>query len=703
MAAGDIYLGVSLTAGPDQRAIVDMLPGGQLIEVQSLEDRGNGIATDRDTWKITPAPRRTRFVTSERRYAGATAVGEAHDNATIGGTWRIQPAVGATDPVSDAMSRWSSFTAACDNAILGEAIAGSSVGRYIAWRPTGAERVTLAPLRGPGIWTPTYSANQFMQGQWIQMEAAFPVAPLMEYQPLDVFDDFSYDTGDYTFELGGLTATLGGGAVVPLTVQPKKLTHTGRGHLYGDVQATIKLTPGSSPGIADYGILLKFDDLSNYIICRLDATGPGLIISSVNSGTVTTLASVGGPTTSAGVPYWLRGRIEGNVVFVEFFTSKPTPTGTPAYSTFFTLTGSNATKFGSGTDGKVGFSWTPDSLTARLDDFEIKAFTYNNRTLPARIKLDGNIPGDAPAKADLYVTPSGGTDPPVFALAALVESSTSSTTPYGVIEAETGANLSGFTSGGVTGASSGFALRATPSGAGSASVSYTVDPSDISPEPYDGRQVFIEVWVRYFVLGASSLVSPRMGCSLTNVNGTTFGQERFSDGPFGAIGSPVVVPSSGDVFRVMRLGVLTATNEWASQQMLLKVFMTWAAGSTSPANGVGIDQLYLLPAKARICSPTRKALDSSYPRFVQSTAQTTRRISSDLRGWTQNPVATSGWYPDTPLSGAPLEPRPGNIDLIMKLSSLVPDDPSSTSLSEQLGHTTTVQVAVTPRALLAAT
>lgn len=176
----------------DIRRIVTILqPSGFPLEVLSLEDQAGGIFAERDTWKFTPPSSRPRVVASERRYAGARTVGQAHDNASVGGNWRVLARDGSADR---AMSRWGTFLAACDSA---------AVGRYIEWRPDGATRSTFYEVRGPATWDATYSWVQFSQLQAITITAQWPVAPLPELAPMDVFDDFSNPSEtDWTFDAG---------------------------------------------------------------------------------------------------------------------------------------------------------------------------------------------------------------------------------------------------------------------------------------------------------------------------------------------------------------------------------------------------------------------------------------------------------------------------------------------------------------------
>jgi hypothetical protein len=116
------------------------------------------------------------------------------------------------------------------------------------------------------------------------------------------------------------------------------------------------------------------------------------------------------------------------------------------------------------------------------------------------------------------------------------------------------------------------------------------------------------------------------------------------------------------------------------------------------SGGGGIDYLLLAPANARALSPTAKPnVGTSYPRFLDATAEATRRIRSDLSGTYQDASDNGAEQSASGLGGNLLELPPGNVDTVVKLSSLVPDDPTSDTTTEQLAHSATVHFAITPR------
>jgi hypothetical protein len=203
----------------------------------------------------------------------------------------------------------------------------------------------------------------------------------------------------------------------------------------------------------------------------------------------------------------------------------------------------------------------------------------------------------------------------------------------------------------------------------------------------------VEVWARLKL--ASTLVSPKLAGSArpTNLN---FGAERPTD-EWGTVGKLLTVPSSGTRLRIVRVGTIPLFAD--ARQPLewrIRLALSWAAGSSGLA---GLDYIWLNYAKRRALSPTSKPNDASYPKFVASTSQTQRRIRHDLSGQVSNPPANA--FPHHGLGGQQIQPPPGDLDLLVKLSSLVPDDPTVDATTEQLTHSATVHLAVIPRAHLA--
>jgi hypothetical protein len=320
--------------------------------------------------------------------------------------------------------------------------------------------------------------------------------------------------------------------------------------------------------------------------------------------------------------------------------------------------------------------------------------------LPSVVSLGTAIPGDAPALADVTLRTSTAGAAPIWALIGWTQRPGSplsgSVAPFGVIEAETATGLStwaSFTGDATYGGGAG--IRATTSGFGTASASWVVDPSVMVSDDFSAGQIDVEAWAR--VALDAGVVSPKLTLSLEPNAGTAFGLPVYS-AEYGSAGKVLTRPSSGTAFRPTRLGTLSMpVDAYSPLKWNVKVAGSWAVGST----GVfGLDRLLMVPARARALSPTGKPNDASYPAFISTTADTSKTIRGrDLSGRVASAAGNSGR--DSGLGGSPIELPPGNVDLLLKLSSLVPDDPSSDSTTEQLSHTVTGQVLVWPRYWLA--
>lgn len=116
-------------------------------------------------------------------------------------------------------------------------------------------------------------------------------------------------------------------------------------------------------------VVLKYLDNNNFLYAQLDSSQPRYDIRKKDGGVdslVANLASdanIAAPNTNRNA--YMRAKLVGNVITIDVFTSGVTPAqGTsprngnaPFATTTYTLTGGNATKFGSGVAGKVGFGY----------------------------------------------------------------------------------------------------------------------------------------------------------------------------------------------------------------------------------------------------------------------------------------------------------------------------------------------------------
>lgn len=364
---------------------------------------------------------------------------------------------------------------------------------------------------------------------------------------------------------------------------------------------------------------------------------------------------------------WVRGNTGSDTVFFSF--------GNEAGSSFIDAAGLAVTP-GTGWT-TVTAQWTP---TADSD----VAFLFVKHSTATAITFDIDV-------IQVYK----GTVAPTAGLHAQGKGAQP---PQGIIKAESQrpADLSGWAITADANYLGGYGLKITTAGAGTAAAAWLIDPSLVDDDEYVPGEVHVEVWCVYEL--AATVVSPRLVLSATPEAG---GPVRYTGD--GSTGKALVKPSSGTVKRLARVGVIRLPTADLARWKL-KLAASWAAGSTGL---LGMDALFLAPSRRRAASPSGKANDASYPRFAPSTAEITRRILSDLRGQTTKEPGV-GPYADAGLGGSVLElPAPPagaqlqDIELLAKLSSLAPDDPSSDTTTEQLAHTATVHAAIVPRYYLA--
>lgn len=225
--------------------------------------------------------------------------------------------------------------------------------------------------------------------------------------------------------------------------------------------------------------------------------------------------------------------------------------------------------------------------------------------------------------------------------------------------------------------------------------SWYVDPNLLTADDFSAGEIDVEFLLRYRL--NNRLLTPYAILSARPEWGLGFGAERFT-AEYGSVGKLLATPNSAvDVSRITRLGTLTFPVD-ASRPARWKVFLTstLGAGSTSTYEW---DYLVCAPVRKRACGATGKPNDSGYPDFVSTTAETTRTVTSDLRGLVAKPP-----FPAQPTGGAmggsPIELAPGSTDVEVKLSSLVPDDPTVDATTEQLVQPATVHFVVRPRGYL---
>jgi hypothetical protein len=343
-----------------------------------------------------------------------------------------------------------------------------------------------------------------------------------------------------------------------------------------------------------------------------------------------------------------------------------------------------------GTTGVSDFDWAHihrHTVIQRLEAWcapylegdPVSVLSSASTDLPAVFSLSSII-GDARALAAVSVGFAASAAGMPWALIAWPKANDA----FGIVEAEDEVSVSGGWSQTADGDyRGGSGLQVTAAGAVDTQASYAFDATLCDPDDYTSDEVAVEVWARVEI--ASTLVLPTL---ILKAQGAASPLVRYSR-EYGEAGKPLVLPSSGTRFRFVRLGtvVVSRLSAWS-----LSVQGKADAGSTGT---LGLDYLIFVPPGARACGPTGKANDASYPDFhTTNSSAATRKIRSDLSGTT---IVSGVESADQGLGGALLEIPPGDRELIVKLSSVAPDDPSSDTSSETLAHAATVAVTVTPR------
>lgn len=283
----------------------------------------------------------------------------------------------------------------------------------LVWTPNGAaSSTTFTALAAELQELPLAMAGQ--DAGWFLASPVMTVViwclPLGDGEPLEnITDTFATDRlSEYTFDGGASTdvAVTGGvlDAVNNLTTE-KRFVHTASPYDLYDDQTTFKHTLGTTLTSYKAGAVVKRISATTYLECYVDDNGTNsrLRIDKVVSGSRTNLATTNLTRMTVSTAYWVRGRIEGDLVTAEHWTSAPTVTGTAATTLTHALTGGNEGVFGEGIGGRAGGVWNPQQTAASLDDLTIEPNLWrSSEPLFARVLY--GVQGDADAKGELILT-----------------------------------------------------------------------------------------------------------------------------------------------------------------------------------------------------------------------------------------------------------------------------------------------------------
>lgn len=265
--------------------------------------------------------------------------------------------------------------------------------------------------------------------------------------------------------------------------------------------------------------------------------------------------------------------------------------------------------------------------------------------------------------------------------------------PVGIIEAEC-SSASSFIADASANYRGGFGEFITGSVDTSLNVPLIVDPALLVSDDHHQDEIAIEVWARVELDAAKAATIVLSAFPITNFGGVGV---RYSL-EYGSAGRALTMPSSGVRFRFVKAGTIMLPTNLGRYWLEVLLSLNAASGTA------GIDYLLLVPPAHRILGPTGKANDSNYPKFISVVGtEVTRKIMPDGSGRYSEPAVSSAEIAAPGLGGSLIElPSNGvDVDWLVKLSNLVPDDPTVNTATEQLSHSATVHLAVTPRVHLA--
>ena len=409
-----------------------------------------------------------------------------------------------------------------------------------------------------------------------QLEVKITCAPYALGDPMDIADTFATNTlgtggvfnnggADWVVRSGTAPSVTGGAMVAAAAGSATVVEHTGTPYSIGDSQQTLAFQFSAQVSGNGAGVVLKrlADGSHLRVIVNDNGTNSTLRIQKVDTGgTATDLGSVAnlGARVPAATTRYVRGRIEGNVVIAEAWTTEPSPMNlaSAAATTYaHTLAGGDATAFGDRVEGATGVYLAPTaSASISALYWRRDAFCYVGSTSsgigadasPSTILASGRIPGTAAAEVEtrLGILASGnGGDALAVSWAPRVTGSPVDR-PFGVIDASVASVATGaFSSVADASAHGGTVMRCDTSGA----LQWTLYPQQFEREGRDDT-VLVRVVAR-LRLASTSIGGPTIIGSLF----TTAGDISYSH-EYGTTPRPLAlqVPSSNTLFRLVNLG-----------------------------------------------------------------------------------------------------------------------------------------------------
>lgn len=392
-----------------RRIVYFTRPGAPPSTLHDFED-SQTFFSQRDSFQVQRPDRKTVYANSSRRYGGAIAVDELHDNPIISWKAFVAAPAGGADYVNSYL----------ENAF--ELLESTRRDLYFEWRPEGATHSIFYEIRGPAMWNLGYSRPLYAGADAVLVDIAIPVGPLAEGLPMFTYEDFTTDDTiaqrDWTVVTGAGTFTLGGGAIAAATTANKFLFPPQRGYEYNNGMLIVDIATGAAVTNTDVRAIIKSNlSGSDYLAARW-VTNTLQIVKVAGGGAPTVLATTAATLATSNVNF-LCVRLEDNMVYAWITNTGEDPeeyvTTAPTNNLVHQLSASDAALWGRDRLGRWGLFWTPHSTSESIKRLRHYPFTYANArhagTGGSGLRIETpdtwwlrSIGGNAPAKVDFSVT-----------------------------------------------------------------------------------------------------------------------------------------------------------------------------------------------------------------------------------------------------------------------------------------------------------
>jgi hypothetical protein len=268
--------------------------------------------------------------------------------------------------------------------------------------------------------------------------------------------------------------------------------------------------------------------------------------------------------------------------------------------------------------------------------------------------------------------------------------------PFGIIESESSdtGDIAGWAVVSNAAFRLGRALYIASAVAGTYTGGWWIDPSVMVADDFKG-DIDIEFFGRFRL--HTSNVTPTVALSADPEQGTNYGATRYTS-EYGSAGKILVKPTSGSTDRLTRLGTLTfPVDPRVPTRWKLRLVAVLGAAT---AGDFGLDYIFAAPSLQRVGGATAKPNDSFYPKWIASTNETTRITTTDLRGFAYRPSFSNPQPTAGHMGGAQIEFPATPIDVLVKTSSTVPDDPTIDNTADAIEHLGAIHLSVWPRVYL---